>query len=439
MPLPSAPAGIASLMILLDSEDVSAIRHYLSANRAEILEDGEKVVLALILWRRLGDVAAAATLAEEAQSRGLGGSRRLDYEIAVSYWQNGSCRRAVPLFRKLRQTQQDPADWMSEDSARFLLDCTTRSGSFFHLETGIGYDANLGQTVPARRVMPETGSVVDAMLGHLHLNQPDGSPRHTFVIGTPARKGFWTEVQPRLEWRYPLVQGGLTLRLGSMARATSHREYHGQGHHVAALYHHRAGRHTLSASAQLRHDTESLGPEAGHRRYKNRVFRLSSASRLDQPFYVLSGITARKLKGMGDSPFSSRYVGVDIGIAHQGRPRPRHPAELGFRLIATRGQERAIPRWNTGQHHRIALALGPFMIGRMPFLIEARRDHKSFAHIRPWLRDHHDRKRDTLMLTSSYAFVQDYPVTFEFERYKSRSRDPLDQEEGLKFTLRFRH
>ena len=147
----------------------------------------------------------------------------------------------------------------------------------------------------------------------------------------------------------------------------------------------------------------------------------------------------RKLKGMGDAHFSSRYNGVDLGLAFAGSSSPQRLGELGYRVSVMAGVEMATPKWSSGQHKGIALRLGPFMAGRIPLRVELKRDHKTFDEIRPWLRDSHDRMLDALTLTSTYSFVQGQPVRIEMEWHKSRSRDPVDQDESIKFSFHFNH
>lgn len=437
-PIPP-PALAETLKTLVESEDLSSIRQYLLANRNEILHDADHVVLALILWRRLGDFSAAMDLAEEAQSRGLAGGRRLDFEMAISYWQNGFCARAVPLFQKLYRRSGPSADWMTKESARFLADCSARLSWRLFMETSFGYDTNLGNSVPQRLVAPESGSVIGVALDRLHFLQPGGDASPNVVIGTPARGGVWTEIAPYLEWRQPFRQGDLTVQIGSMARMASRREYHGQAHHLAGSYRYRVGRHTLSTSAAVRHDTESLGPERGHQWSSSQFLRISSASRIGRSFHLSAGVMGRKLKGMGDAHFSSRYNGVDLGLAFAGSSSPQRLGELGYRVSVMAGFEMATPKWSSGQHKGIALRLGPFMAGRIPLRVELKRDHKTFDEIRPWLRDSHDRMLDALTLTSTYSFVQGQPVRIEMEWHKSRSRDPVDQDESIKFSFHFNH
>jgi len=433
------PARATTLDMLLESEDGPAIRRYLTLRRDEILESPDDVIRALILWRRLGDFSAAMELAEDAQSRGLAGHRRLDFETAVSYWLNGSCSQAAPLFRKLHAASGRSADWISRESARFLADCRARTSWRLFTETRFGYDTNLGRSLPQRVVIPEAGSLAGTTLDRLQLLHKEGAVAPSITIGTPAREGFWAEIMPYLEWQTPIKQGGLTFRIGSTARLTNRRKYHGQAHHAAVSYRLRAGRHILSALVAVRHDTEALGPETGHQWSRSQILRLSSATRIGRNFSLLTGATGRKLRGRQGAGFSTRYHGFDLGLSYKGKSRSRGLAQPGYRLSFTGGQETAHPKWSSGHHKGMSFHLGPFMAGRIPLRVELRHDRKSYDHIRPWLQAGHDRKLDSLTLTSPYAFVQGHPALIDIEWYKSRSRDPVDQNEGVKFSLRFRH
>jgi len=434
-----SPAPAVTLDMLLESEDGAAIRRYLTLRRDEILRNSDDVIKALILWRRLGDFPAAMELAEDARSRGLAGDRRLDFETAISFWLNGSCLRAAPLFRKLHAASGPSADWISRESARFLADCRARLSWRLSTETRLGYDTNLGGSVPERVVIPEPGSQVGTSLDRLQLIHEGGSVAPGFTIGTPAHEGFWAEIMPYLEWQHPLKQGGLTFRIGSTARLTSRREYHGQAHHAAASYLLRAGGHILSASAAVRHDRDSLGPIAGNQWSRRQVLRVSSAIRINRTFSLLAGATGRKLKGMHTTGFSARYQGFDLGLSYQGKAGSLRLAEPAYRLSFASGQDTAHPRWSSGHHKGIALHLGPFRTGQLPLRVELRHDRKSYDHIRPWLHAGHDRKLVSLTLATTYAFVQGYPVRIDMEWYKSRSRDPVEQNKGVKFSLGFRH
>jgi len=426
-------------MELLDSEDDAGIRSYLRVYRDEILTSSDTVVLALILWRRIGDSDQALALAEDARKKGLG-DRRLIFEIAISHWQNNACHEAVPLFLEVLELALHRPDWMSRESADFLADCMARPSLMPRLEMTFGYDSNLGRTAPARKVIPETGSVAGEILENLIEVLPEEDLEQSLVIGTPARDGFWTEIRHALEWRYPSERGRLVFQLGSQARLTSRREYHGQAHYMAGWYRHQVGRHTLSGSLSLRHDTESLGPEGGRRQHLTRTMRLGTETALGRSFHLSTGLTGQKLSGQGAASYRSNFRSVDLGFIHDGSANPRQLTALGYQIIVMTGRETTTPRWNTGRHNSIAIGVGPVTAAsRFSVRFAARADHTSFDHIRPWLRDRHDRRREALSLSVTYAFGSDHPVIIDIERYRSISRDPIDHHEGFKFSMHIRY
>lgn len=426
------------LNALIDQPSPEQIIVLVRIHKETLIITPDLASLAVIALRRSGLPDVAIALAERVRIE-YGPHRRLDYERAVTYWSQGRCASAIPIFRRLNFHPGD--DFISRESRLFLASCEAMARWQSDLFFSLNYDPNLGNTAPWREITAEKGSAYDRLLTSLSplFEVPD-----TLQLGEKPVKGLRFGAHPGLI-RHRHHEGGVDIsRLGLDGRIANRKGYDDWRLRVNHQRWRQGGRFSTLSRFEFSHGTAHHGPG----RPATTSNRLSTGLRygfdLSSQFELSAEFQGRYREHTSPQPSHLQQIDQRFTIRHRvpaaGTDSFSRLFDWGWSVYLTRGEDSAKAATRRGSRSGWGLTLGPFVLGdNARFTVEAEVEKKRFHTARPWLREPHHDERRLIGITYTYPLGKDRSVDITVTHAEIRSPDPFDHGTNWDISLIFKY